>query len=111
MKVCGEPGCWILTRTSRCPEHTRKRERARGTRQQRGYGKGYDAERKRLVSYMRNGVVIRCWRCDKPLHPDWFDLGHCDEDRGVIHGPECRACNRATAGRAGKPCPHISHEV
>ena len=46
---------------------------------------------------------VTCWRCGEritALQP--WDLGHCDDDRSVTHGPECVPCNRGAAG----PCPH-----
>jgi 5-methylcytosine-specific restriction protein A len=34
---CAEPGCNAIVPSGRCPAHTRAVDRARGTRQQRGY--------------------------------------------------------------------------
>lgn len=107
MKVCAEPGCPTLTTKARCTGCTRKREQARGTRQQRGYDAEYDARRKADVAAMGNGTVLTCWRCDHVVMPHDYSLGHCDDDRSIIHGPEHLArCNLANT-RGG--CPHPSH--
>lgn len=112
MKVCAEPGCPTLTRTTRCPEHTRQRDRARGTRQQRGYDAAYDRLRAEWQRRLDAGERVTCWRCAAQGRPHTVDptawhFGHCDDDRRVYHGPECAAGNQATAGRKG--CPHPSH--
>jgi hypothetical protein len=98
-RPCAEPGCPVLTTATRCPTHTRERDKARGTRQERGYGAEHDAERKRWDPLVATGNV-KCWRCGDYIpatHP--FDLGHDDSDRTKYRGPEHPACNRATAGR------------
>lgn len=107
MKVCTEPGCPELTNKTRCPTHTRQRDAARGTRQQRGYDKEYDQRRKTDLARLTNGEVLTCWRCGDYVLPHDYSLGHCDVDRTVIHGPEhLTKCNLAnTQGN----CPHVSH--
>ncbi len=55
---------------------------------------------------MRNGTTFVCWRCDKPILPHDYSLGHCDDNRAVIHGPEHLKCNLANT-RGG--CTHESH--
>jgi hypothetical protein len=107
MRVCVEAGCPELTTTTRCPAHTRERDKARGTRQQRGYDSHYDMRRKTDVRNLANGAVLTCWRCGGVVLPHDYSLGHCDDDRRVIHGPEhLRSCNLANT-RGG--CPHPSH--
>ena len=106
VKVCTEPGCPNLQAESRCPAHRSDRERARGTRQQRGYDLEYDKARASWWSRLMGGEVLRCWRCDGVVLPHDFSLGHCDDDRGVIHGPEHLRCNLANT-RGG--CTHESH--
>ncbi|GAB7004392.1 hypothetical protein JCM18899A_18650 [Nocardioides sp. AN3] len=107
MKVCIEHGCYELTNTTRCEDHTRVRDRARGTRQQRGYDADYDRQRKRIAQAMSNGQVFTCWRCGDVVFPHQLSLGHCDDDRSVIHGAEhLEQCNLANT-RGG--CPHPSH--
>jgi hypothetical protein len=100
-KVCAEPGCPAITDTTRCTEHTRQRDRARGTRQQRGYGADHDRLRAAWQRELDNGAIIYCWRpdCDRRIDPTAWHLGHDDHDRTIYRGPECVPCNTATAGR------------
>lgn len=107
MRVCAEPGCPEPTASTRCPTHTRDRDKARGTRQQRGYDSDYDHRRKADVHAMANGAVLTCWRCGHVVMPHDYSLGHCDDDRSILHGPEhLTQCNLANT-RGG--CPHPSH--
>jgi len=97
--VCIESGCPALTRKTRCHEHERANDKARGTRHERGYDAQHDAERARWAPLVATGNV-KCWRCRLHIAPDApWDLGHDDRDRTVYRGPEHEACNRATAGR------------
>lgn len=97
-----------LTRKSRCPDCASKHDRARGTRQQRGYDAAYDAQRKADQRALASGAVLICWRCGGVVLPHDYSLGHCDDNRAVIHGPEhLRKCNLANT-RGG--CPHPSHQ-
>ena len=105
-KVCIEQGCSTLTSGTRCDEHRRSRDAARGTRQQRGYGAEHTALRRHYERRMSQGERFTCWRCGADLGPPWH-LGHCDLDQNVYHGPEHEACNVAVSGRVG--CPHPSH--
>jgi hypothetical protein len=99
VRVCAEPGCPTLVRdATRCTDHTRQRERARGTRQQRGYNADHDALRAKWQRRMDRGLKVTCWRCSAPIDPSKWDLGHTDEGKAYA-GPECRSCNRATASR------------
>lgn len=107
MRVCSEPGCPALQREARCLDHRRVRERKRGTRQERGYDAAHDAERAEYEQCMAKGEWFMCWRCDAPIDPSNWTLGHCDIDRTIYHGPECPPCDYATSGRVG--CPHPSH--
>ncbi len=107
VRVCAQTGCPALQAEPRCPAHRREHEQARGSRQERGYDAEYDARRKADVARMARGEVLTCWRCDLVVMPHDYSLGHCDDDRSVIHGPEhLRQCNLAnTRG----DCPHDSH--
>lgn len=100
---CADPSCGTPCPPgqSRCADHARAHEQARGTRQQRGYDAGHDRLRRNLVPLHRIGHLV-CWRCGLPIHPDEpFDLGHDDHDRSVTRGPEhAYRCNRSAAGRA-----------
>lgn len=108
MKVCAEAGCPELTDTTRCPTHTRDRDRARGTRQQRGYDLAYEARRKRDARTVAAGKAV-CWDCGERISPlEPWDEGHCDNDRAVIHGPQKRAHNRNVTSLGN--CAHPSHE-
>lgn len=99
MRVCAEMDCPTLTDTTRCSTHTRAKERARGTRQARGYGPAHDALRADYQARMNRGEAFDCWRCGDEIDPEHWHLGHDDEDRSVYRGPECVPCNTATAGR------------
>jgi hypothetical protein len=108
LRVCAEPGCPTLTKATRCPDCTRAKDKARGTRQERGYDAAYDRERRRYQFRMEAGEVFPCWRCDElgrphDVDPDWWHLGHDDLDRSIIRGPECPAGNLATSGRRIPP--------
>jgi 5-methylcytosine-specific restriction protein A len=70
-RACLHPGCRSLVKDARyCEAHRKERagsyaDEARGTRQARGYGAGWEATRKRILSRdagicqecLRNGVV------------------------------------------------------
>ena len=109
VRVCTTPGCPELVTSGHCTTHRREHDRARGTRQQRGYDATYDARRRADQRALASGAVLMCWRCSGVVLPHDYSLGHCDDDRRVIHGPEhLRKCNLANT-RGG--CPHISHVV
>lgn len=110
LRVCAEPGCPVLTTASRCQRHARRRDRARGTRQDRGYDAVHDRLRARYQADMDAGAGYRCWRCGAAIDPDAWTLGHCDDDRSRYHGPECPSCQYATSGRPPGACPHPSHQ-
>lgn len=107
MKVCAEPGCPAIQREPRCKDHRSQYERQRGTRQARGYDADYDRVRRADVAALKAGAALTCWRCGKRVEADDYSLGHCDDDRSILHGPEhLLACNLANT-RGG--CPHESH--
>ena len=99
MRVCAEPLCPTLTEGTRCPTHTREKDRARGTRQERGYDAAHDRLRAEWAPLVATGHV-KCARCREAIaaHAAW-DLGHDDHDRNRYAGPEHASCNRATSGR------------
>lgn len=116
MRVCAETGCPILvptgTRDGRCDEHRREKDRARGTRQERGYDAHHDRLRAHWQQRLDAGEQITCWRCKALGRPHDVEarawrLGHCDTNRDVYHGPECIPGNQATSGRTR--CPHPDH--
>lgn len=106
---CPERGCTtpVPAGTSRCPEHTRALDRARGTTRQRGYGAEHRALRRALAPIVAQGLAT-CWRCGLPIAPsDAWHLGHA-EDRAITMGAEHASCNLSAAGRAShglKPKP------
>ena len=89
----------MLTRKTRCAEHERAKDRARGTRQERGYGAEHDALRAIFQGRMNRGETFDCWRCGDLIDPEHWHLGHDDLDRSIYRGPECVPCNTATSGR------------
>lgn len=101
-RVCPEPGCPVLTDSGRCDEHRKATDRARGTRQQRGYDSHHDRTRAHWAPQVATGT-IRCWRCHRPITPnDPWHLGHSD-DRTRHNGPEHALCNLSAAGRSSHP--------
>lgn len=101
LRVCNQPGCPTLTdKPGKCAEHRRQADKARGTRQQRGYDQQHQVERARWSPLVATGNV-KCWRCREHIAAgEPWDLGHDDRDRDKHRGPEHVACNRATAGRS-----------
>lgn len=99
LRVCSEPNCPVLVDKGRCAAHRRDRERRRGSRQARGYDRAHDALRAQYQRDMDRGKRFDCWRCDNPIDPQSWHLGHDDFDRAVYRGPECVPCNTATSGR------------
>ena len=104
-KVCAEPGCPAIgawTR-GRCPDHERARDKARGTRQQRGYDAAHDREAAAWRAKVARGELVTCWRCGEPI-TDAADchLGHDDHDRSITRGPEHALCNLSAAGRISR---------
>lgn len=94
MKVCLEPGCPVLTSKSRCPAHTRSHDKARGTRQQRGYDADYE-QQLRSPEYLS---ATHCGNCGEPFTADNPKTGgHSVAIRAGGKGskvvPHCRRCN------------------
>lgn len=107
LKVCAQPGCPELTEHRHCGTHTTERERARGTRQQRGYDAEHDRLRRRwkpkvdACSVHCHAVV--CIEVARLILPGQaWDLGHT-ADRTAWTGPEHATCNRSAGGKAAHP--------
>lgn len=99
MKICAKPGCPAIADGSYCTEHKRAADKARGSREARGYGHAHREFRKAFIPEHQEGTLI-CWRCRELIRPDEpFDLGHDDNDRNLYRGAEHQRCNRATNGR------------
>lgn len=101
-KRCNARGCpaIITNGNTKCPQHQREADAARGTTTQRGYGHTHQAERARWATILR-ARPIPCARCGAPIRPgEPFDLGHTDDRNGYI-GPEHPECNRSAGGREG----------
>ena len=101
VKVCLEPGCPTLGRwkRGRCPTHDRARDKARGTRQARGYDADHDRTRASIQARIDAGEDVRCWRCKTRLAGRSWHLDH-DDDRARYRGPACIPCNLHLAGKA-----------
>lgn len=84
----------------RCPKHARQADKARGTKAERGYDASYHQQRRAWQRRMNTGERVTCWRCDEPIDPEHWHLGHDDDDRTVLRGPECPPCNLSAAGKA-----------
>lgn len=101
-RVCPTPGCPTIIdqHARRCPDCARQHERNRGSRQDRGYDKHHDRERKRWTKILAQ-TDVPCARCQEPINANTpWDLGHTD-DRTTWTGPEHAAnCNRSAAGKA-----------
>lgn len=100
-RVCIVSGCprLIDAGLSRCPDHERDRDKARGTRQQRGYDAEHTRARAEWKPVVETGTVL-CRRCEKPIRPtEPWDLGHPDRHCPKPRAPEHERCNRATSGR------------
>lgn len=93
-RVCPTPGCPRLTSGGYCTTHRAERERARGTRQERGYDADYDRRRKAALD-----GATRCSSCGAAFSDDNPATGgHVVDIRaggttadGVV--AECRRCN------------------
>lgn len=99
MRVCLD--CPRLTPTGpRCPDCQRARASAIAEQTwEPGERAKHRALRNRYQRRMNAGETFRCWRCDNPIDPKYWDLGHDDWDRSIYRGPECPSCNRSAAGR------------
>jgi hypothetical protein len=67
------------------------------------YPGSHQSIRRRWAPLVDAGQVA-CWRCGRPIIPGTaWDLGHDDNNRAIIRGPEhAGPCNRAAGGRLGR---------
>jgi hypothetical protein len=102
MRVCAVLGCPELfpkSEGNKCREHRREHERARGTRQQRGYDASHDRLRAEWAPKVKTGRVA-CARCQKRIQPgERWHLDHTDDRTGYL-GPSHERCNTSAGGRA-----------
>jgi hypothetical protein len=97
-RICPKPGCPATTASGYCPTHKAEAERARGSREQRGYGREHMALRKQWEPKVAAGKVA-CAKCKQPIQPGTlWHLGHND-DRTQWTGPEHPYCNTSDAGK------------
>lgn len=91
--------CGVLTSHRRCPDCSAKQERARGTRQERGYGSEHDALRASWQAVVDAGRA-RCARGGEPIPAGGaFHLDHNDDRTGYI-GVSCPRHNTSAGGVA-----------
>lgn len=97
-RICSKPGCPSPSNGGLCTTHAREADRARGTREQRGYGPEHQALRRQWAHKVKAGTV-RCAKCNQPIKPGTpWHLGHTD-DRTKWTGPEHPFCNTSDAGK------------
>jgi hypothetical protein len=103
-RVCSQAACPELTTGQKCAVHTRSRDRARGTRQARGYGLAHEALRAQLAPIVARGTEL-CARCGERITP-WqaWHLDHTDDRQGYL-GPSHASCNTRAARGAGPRTP------
>lgn len=87
----------MLTDGGRCAEHARAHDKARGTRQQRGYGAEHQRTRAELLP---QAYGQPCPHCGERMWPDQaLHLDHTDDRSGYI-GMCHSTCNLSRAGKA-----------
>lgn len=97
-KPCSVPGCPILVSgRPRCTEHQRAWEKARGTKQQRGYDRDHDRLRVQLAPLAYGQLCPSCGQRMLPGQP--LDLMH-NADRTGYLGMGHALCNQSDAGKA-----------
>lgn len=94
LRACLVPGCPVLVKSGRCPEHRRQLEQARGSAAARGYDAEFERA-KRSPAYVN---ATRCATCGEPFtHDNPKTAGHVtairEGGRGSGIKPECRRCN------------------
>lgn len=97
LRVCAVSGCpeLIPAGRTRCATHERAKDKARGTRQERGYDRDYD-KAKTDLAYV---TATSCATCAEPFTVDnprtaghVADIRtHGPNNQGII--PQCRRCN------------------
>lgn len=100
---CSQAGCPERAEIrGKCTEHARANDKARGTRQARGYDRKHDQLRKQWAPIVATGKV-ECAKCGQVIGADEpWDLGHTDDRRGWTGPEHARRCNRRAGGQAVK---------
>lgn len=93
-RLCKDCPTVILVGTpnGRCPDCATAFEKSRGTKAERGYDREYQKLRRWWARKLQSGAYVLCWRCQKPIVGK-FHLGHDDDNRSIIRGPEHPECN------------------
>ena len=101
--LCGKPA----TKGNRCDGCAQKREVARGSRHERGYGVDHDAVRRALKKQFgrdyQAGKKPTCWRCGERLHP-WQELDADHSGLSAAEGGQADCLAHASCNR-GKRLP------
>lgn len=108
-RVCAERRCGTLVdqgvRDGRCDEHRKAKDKARGTRQERGYGRAHEVTR---ASLLPDAYGTRCPHCDEYMWPhDELHLDHTEDRTGYI-GIVHAHCNTSDAARRGNAARNSS---
>ena len=75
-------------------------DKARGTREERGYGHDHQRTRADIQTDMDRGTPYHCARCGEPIEPGQpWHLDH-NADRTGYLGPSHDLCNDRAAGQA-----------
>lgn len=111
LRPCAEPNCGALVQKGRCQVHTKVKDRARGTAQERGYTYQWSLFSKRwleqhpLCGERMDGVLYaehsRCWQAGRYTATDLVTDHIKPLADGGAHFDErncqtlCRSCNSA----------------
>ena len=117
-RVCAESGCGTLVeagvRDGRCEEHRRARDKARGTRQERGYDRAHELTREELLP---QAYGQPCRYCGQRMWPHQnLVLDHTADRtgyRGIVHADyrDCPAGGNATEGARRGNADRISPDA
>lgn len=106
-RPCATPGCPTIGVTTYCVDCARTKDKARGTRQQRGYDRDYDKARDTEARRIARGERVTCTnpRCLYPNQPVTLGVGPLSLHYGhnpdrTLRGPEHARCNLSEAGKA-----------
>lgn len=119
LKPCAHPTCPELVRppASRCPDHERDRDRARGTATERGYDHRWREEARRYKDKRRAEGTDYCDHCgrgedelDRPLEVDHIDglgpngpRGYDPTNYQLLCRPDHQAKTAHQTGAKGAP--------